>query len=122
MTIPNDEALRQAIPDDPEIQAEYDRLQSLFTGADPEKLALMGKMIARAAFLGITIDRLERDIAQNGYRETYQNGATQSGYKKSTAADLLPTYSKLFVSVMKELRAALIPEASNSLADEFDQF
>ena len=128
----DEEILRKALPEDAEIAGEYDRLLKLFTGADEKAVALERKTIARAAFLAITVDRLERDVAQNGYKEAYQNGATQTGYKKSVAADMLPNYPKLYLACMKELREALDttkPMEPDELevwlkehGDEFDRF
>ena len=87
-TVLSDDKIIQALPKDPEIKAEYDRILGLFTEADPATVNLYGKVIARAAFLGVTCDRLERDIAKNGYQQAYNNGGGQSGFKKSTAGSL----------------------------------
>ena len=108
----DEEILQGALPKDEEIKREYSRLMTLFKGANPAAVALERKTIARTAFLAITIDRLEKDIAENGYREEYTNGANQRGYKKSVAADMLPNYTKLYFSAVKELREALKPETA----------
>lgn len=130
--MPTDKALFNALPEDEEIRAEYDRLMTLYKDAPPATLSLYRKLISRAAFLAITVDRLEKDIAKNGYETTYQNGANQYGVKKSTAADLLPNYVKLQLAVTRALDAALkaaVPEDEDELTewlkvhgDEFDRF
>jgi len=74
------------LPNDKEILDEYGRLSTLFEDLPDKLLGIARKLMSRAAFLAITIDRLEADIAENGYKETYQNGANQSGIKKSAAA------------------------------------
>ena len=107
--MPTEEALFNALPDDEEIRSEYDRLMTLYKDAPPATLSLYRKLISRAAFLAVTCDRLERDIAAHGYQQAYNNGGGQSGFKKSTAADLLPNYTKLYLACMKQLHDVLQP-------------
>lgn len=115
--------LLNALPDDPEIKEEYKRLLNLFKDAPERELALAMKEISRAAFLGITLDRLERDIAANGVEEVYQNGATQKGKKKTAAADLHTSYTKNYLAVMKQLHDRLNSSGIYCVdEDEFDRF
>ena len=60
-------AATHGLPDDKEIISEYKRLYKLFGDAPEKHLEVLRKLINRAAFLSITIDRLEVDILQNGY-------------------------------------------------------
>lgn len=118
--MPTDKALFNALPEDEEIRAEYDRLMTLYKDAPPATLSLYRKLISRAAFLAVTCDRLERDIAAHGYQQAYNNGGGQSGFKKSTAADLLPNYVKLQLAVTKQLHEALkaaVPEEEDELIE-----
>ena len=121
-TVPSDNQILQALPNDPEIKAEYDRILELFREANPATVELYGKVIARAAFLGVTCDRLERDISKNGYQQAYNNGGGQNGMKKSTAADLLPNYTKLYLACMKQLHDVLQPTKQAQELDEFELF
>lgn len=121
-TVLSDDQIIKALPNDPEIKQEYDRILALFTEAHPATVELYRKVIARAAFTGVICDRLERDIAKNGYQQAYNNGGGQSGFKKSTAADLLPNYTKLYLSCMKQLREAMNPEAGRSEPDDLVQW
>lgn len=109
------------LPDDKEIRAEFKRIWKLFEGAPEQQLKLAGKEISRAAFLAITIDRLERDITENGYEEDYQNGQNQKGKKKTAAADLHVSYTKNFLAVMKQLHTVL-GDSEREAGDEFDAF
>ena len=122
VVLSDDEILRQALPADPEIKQEYDRLMELFKESDPAALALQRKTIARAAFLSILCDRLEKDVAAHGYQQAYNNGGGQAGVKKSTAADLLPNYIKLYLSCMRQLTEALQLTKSADELDEFELF
>lgn len=117
-----EKALLAALPDDARIKAEYNRLMLLFKKAPEKHLSLARKLISRAAFLAVTIDDLEKDIAENGYEDEYQNGATQSGKKKSAAAELHVTYSKNLFTVMKQLNDMLVSSGALEGGDDFDSF
>ena len=115
-----DRMLVKALPDDPEVKREYRRLQKIFESAPEQKLELAGKLISRAAFLSVQCDRLERDIVENGYGETYQNGANQMGKKKSAAAELHVSYTKNLSSILKQLHDML--GGSDGGGDLFDGY
>jgi hypothetical protein len=114
--------LKAALPNDEAVRDEYARLMTLFKRAPKDKLALARKLISRAAFLAVTIDRLEQDIAINGYEDEYQNGANQSGKKKSAAAELHVVYTKNLIAVMKQLYDMLDVKKSPGEGDDFDDF
>jgi hypothetical protein len=113
--------LKAALPNCPAVNSEYDRLMALFKKSPKNKLALARKLISRAAFLAVTIDELEKDITLNGYEDEYQNGANQSGKKKSAAAELHVTYTKNLLAVMKQLDDMLEGGASSG-GDSFERF
>lgn len=112
----------EALPGDKKVREEYKRLLNLFQNADPKRLELAKKEIARAAFLAVTLDELERDIDENGYKEEYQNGENQRGVKESAAAKLHVSYTKNFLSAMKQLHDYLTPGTNESAGDDFDSF
>lgn len=115
--------LKAALPDSAAIQGEYSRLMSLYKTAPKGKLALARKLISRAAFLAVTIDELEIDIATNGYEEEYRNGEFQYGKKKSAAAELHVTYTKNLLAVMKQLDDMLdIQVGTPARGDAFESF
>lgn len=117
-----DRAIAAALPDDEQVKAEYKRIMALFNDADPAQLKLALKEISRAAFLGVMLDRLERDITENGYSEEYMNGAKQFGIKKSAAADLHVSYTKNYLSVMKVLHKFLDRTGGVADQDGFEGF
>lgn len=104
--------------EDSEIAQELERLKSLFDGAEHAKMDLYEKLFERAAFLSVTLQRLEAKMISNGLIENYQNGANQSGRKKSSESGLYIDFQKLFLSTMKELRTVF----GNSLKHEPDEF
>lgn len=115
-----DKILQEALPNDPEIRAEYKRLLDLYKKAPENKLNLAKKLIARAAFMGVTLDRLEKEIIQNGWEEEYQNGKNQSGKKQSASAALHVSMTKSYGTVIKQLNE-LLP-ATNAGGDLFETF
>ena len=121
MASKKDNALKEALPDDEAIRLEYDRLIKLFKAAPKDKLALARKLISRAAFLAVTIDELEKVIAENGYEDEYQNGEFQKGKKKSAAAELHVSYSKNLFAVMKQLNDMLDTKGGTG-GDSFESF
>ena len=106
-----------------EIHREYLRLRGLFKGAGEKKLKLSQRELESAAFLTVSLRKLEADIANNGYEEEYQNGANQKGIKESTAAKLHIAYTKNLLAVMKQLNERLGEAVSDGDADdEFTRF
>ena len=122
MSLSKDEkAIRLGLPDDPEIQAEYWRLMKLLGEAPQNKRELARKIVSRAAFYSIMLDRLEKDILTEGYDEEYRNGLNQLGRKKSPAAELHVTYTKNLLSAIKQINDLMGWRVLES-GDAFDKF
>ena len=66
-----------------EIQAEYDRLMQYYQKIPENELAVATELIRNAAFLSVTLRRLQRIICESDLSEEYQNGKDQSGRKCS---------------------------------------
>lgn len=92
------------------IKAEKRRLLKLFDGADLNKLRLAQSLIDRAAYITVTLQDLEDDLAQNGWTEEYQNGQSQNGVKRSASADVHISLTKNLSTIMKQLMD-LVPPA-----------
>lgn len=85
------------------IKKEQRRLLKLFKDADKNKLELAKSLIDRAAYITVTLQELEIELAENGWTEEYQNGKEQSGVKRSASADVHIALTKNLSSVMKQL-------------------
>ena len=114
--------LLRALPNDKKVKNEYNRIMELFHVAPPNQLKLARKEISRAAFLGVVLDQLEKDILEIGYEEPYKNGAEQYGKKKSAAADLHVSYTKNYLAVMKSLHNFLDSIGEPDEQDDFERF
>lgn len=112
----------EALPNSKEVRNEYKRLLILYKNADEKQLELAKKEIAQAAFLAVTLDKLAREIDENGYKEGYQNGENQRGVKESAAAKLHASYMKNFLAVKKQLHEYLSTDTDKLEGDAFDNF
>ena len=93
--------------DDKRTKAEIKKLKNLFKGLQHDKALLTEKLIENAAFMSVLLMDLQENIKDNGYKDKYQNGVNQYGYKKSVAADLYQTTIKNYTSVIKQLNDLL---------------
>lgn len=81
---------------------ERDRLSKIegYFSSDHDRI-LVGGLLDDLAFLWVQMEEAKDDILQNGIVETYQNGANQSGRKKSSAVE---TYDKAVNNRLKIIR------------------
>lgn len=77
---------------------------------DKNKLEAVQALIARAAFITVSLQDLEKELSDSGWTEVYQNGQSQSGLKKSAAADVHISLTKNLNAIMKQL-LDLVPTA-----------
>lgn len=110
------------LADDERIKQEYQRLRKLYSKISGNKLKLVLKLIARAAFMAVTLADLERYISEHGCVEEYQNGANQHGKKKSSEVEVYNAMIKNYTAVIKEL-AGLLPQTTDTPQDDgFEDF
>jgi cysteinyl-tRNA synthetase len=93
------------------ISSEIKRLGKLFAGMDLKTRKAIQPLIEKAAFMSATLDELQEDINREGVVETYQNGANQSGVKKSSKVEVYNAMIKNYSGVMKQL-TDLLPKPS----------
>jgi len=108
--------------DDKRTKAEIKKLKNLFKGLQHDKALLTEKLIENAAFMSVLLMDLQENIKDNGYKDKYQNGVNQYGYKKSVAADLYQTTIKNYTSVIKQLNDLLPNKDTNPSDNELLQF
>lgn len=91
------------------IKKEQKRLQELFKNLDTNKKKGVEKLIEDAAFMAVTLEETRHIISRDGIVETYQNGANQTGVKKSSAVEVYDKMVNTYSRVVKQL-IDLIPE------------
>lgn len=111
---------------DQRIRTELARLNKILRatktkdGAEPTpKIKAAKGLIENAAFMAIHLQDLQVEMNKNGCVETYRNGETQYGVKKSAAADIYTTMYKNYMATIKQL-AELAPD--NAETDELSLF
>lgn len=85
------------------IRTELDRLSILFEDLDENKRELLDSVLQNAAFMKVTLDELQEEIAKTGAVERYQNGANQYGLKQSAAVQAYNALVKNYTAIMKVL-------------------
>ena len=104
------------------IKREKKRLEKIFQGLEKNKLDTCAALIDRAAFITISLEDLEEELNETGWVETYQNGESQFGMKKSPAADVHISLTKNLNAIMKQLLDLVPPAQKESrLAALMDQ-
>ena len=93
-------------------QANIERL----SGSKKERaLALMDKVV----FMESELKKLQDILRDKGWTETYQNGATQFGIKKSSEADVYNALIKNYTSALKQLEDLVPEDVAESKLDRF---
>ena len=94
---------KKVLAKEEKIKKEIERLSKVFKSLDKNKLATVQSLIKAAAFMAITLDELQEKINQDGYTQEYQNGANQSGVKKSSEVEMHIAMTRNQTTVIKQL-------------------
>lgn len=96
---------------------EKKKLENIIKDIPEDKKKLVEGLIADASFMAEQLEVLRDHIAKNGWSESYQNGANQSGKKTSVEADMYVKVQKAYVVVIKQL-TDFLPETAPTAKDE----
>lgn len=96
------------------IKKETRRLKKIFKDLEPNKLKTVDALIARAAFITVSLQELEEELNERGWVEEYQNGRNQCGLKKSAAAEVHISLTKNLSTIMKQLMELVPPAQKES--------
>ena len=94
------------------VTKEVKRLKKVFRDLDENLLQTVGSLIQNAAFMSVSLLELQEIINKEGYTDTYQNGANQTGRKQSEAVKIHIAMTRNHAAVMKQL-ADLTPPVQN---------
>ena len=92
------------------IRKETKRLKDIFKDLEPNKLRAVDTLIARAAFITVSLQDLEAELNETGWTEVYTNGRNQEGVKKAAAAEAHISLTKNLNAIMKQLLDLVPPE------------
>lgn len=110
------------IDKEPKIHEEIKRLWKIYQDLPERQRSLAETLVARAAWLHVSLDELESNIDRDGYTTEYQNGANQYGTKKNPDVETHISMSKIWTQVMGQLNDLLPkdkaePKAGSALKD-----
>lgn len=90
-----------------EIKKEEVKIKKQLSSLPDNVLAVNKELIHNVAFQSVTLKYLSNDIAKNGIKEKYKNGANQWGYKDRTEVKTYNNMMKSYQSCMKQLNDLL---------------
>ena len=90
----------------------------VFKDLEPNKLKTVDALIARAAYITVSLQDLEEQLNREGWTEEYNNGRLQSGLKKSAAAEVHISLTKNLNAIMKQLLDLVPPAKQSSRLEE----
>ena len=104
------------------IKRENSRLRKIFKNIPEDKYKTIDKLISEAAFLAVTLEETRMMINRDGIIEKYQNGANQSGKKKSSAVEVYDKFLNTYIKVVKQLCDCIPDEENINPAEEIMSF
>ncbi len=78
------------------IKREKARLRRIYRDIGPERLRGLDSLLGQAAFLGVTLDDLQRHMTAHSLTVDWNNGPSQSGTKRTPEAKLYPVILGLY--------------------------
>ena len=97
------------------IQQEIENLQAVFADIPAGQKAIANNLIDRAAFMTVTLRRLEESLNSSELVEVYQHGEAQTGVKQAAELQGYNALVKNYATVMRQLYA-MIPKTAEKKA------
>lgn len=104
-----------------DVKKEERRIIKNLGSLTDEQIKANKDFIHQLAFQTVTLKNLSDDIAKNGVKEKYYNGANQWGYKDRTEVKTYNNMFKNYQSAMKQLNELLL-SSGGSFNDGFESF
>lgn len=109
------------------VKKEENKIRKNLNSLTEEQKKINADLIHNIAFLSVTLRELTEDIAKNGVKEQYKNGANQWGFKDRTE---VKTYNNMFRNYqisMKQLndiiyQNEMLKKQNERVPDDFDRF
>ena len=104
-----------------DVKKEEKRILKNLKCLSNEQISANKDFIHQLAFQTVTLKNLSDDIAKNGVKEKYKNGANQWGYKDRTEVKTYNNMFKNYQSAIKQLNELIINSGGN-IDDGFESF
>jgi hypothetical protein len=89
---------------DDRINAEIDRLDSIFSDLDSNTRTSIDGLLRRAAYMRVTLEDYEKDLDEHGYVEAFTQSPNTPPYERERpVARLYNAMNKNYQSIMKQL-------------------
>ncbi len=111
-------------PKETRTNSEKNRLARFYTDIPKDKKGIIEGLIARAAFMRVTLEDMEDDLDENGFVELFTQSEKTDPYERERpVARLYNTMNKNYQSIIKQL-SELIPKTDEHKEqdDGFDDF
>lgn len=111
-------------PKETRTNSEKNRLARFYTDIPKDKKGIIEGLIARAAFMRVTLEDMEADLDENGFVELFTQSEKTDPYERERpVARLYNTMNKNYQSIIKQL-SELIPKTDEHKEqdDGFDDF
>lgn len=105
-----------------EVKREEEKILDSLEGLSETQKRVNAELVHNVAFMSVELKHLSLDIAKNGVKEKYKNGANQWGYKDRTEVKTYNNLIKSYQACMKQLNDLLNQNGFGSEYDEFDEF
>lgn len=93
------------------VQAEIKRLSEIYAGLPPKERAIAQGLIVQAARIRVELDKLYRDIEENGTTEMFQQSDKVEPYSRERPeAALFVKLDKNYQAIMRQLQDMVPPE------------
>lgn len=102
------------------IKKEAKRYSKMIAIVKTEEKQAALSLVERLAFIGVQLRELEEHISRHGVTEVYQNGANQSGVKKSPQAELYPVLARVHSQLTRQLASMAGHRTDDD--DELEEF
>jgi len=117
-----DPAMYDAVEKQKLIKKELNKIKKLYAEMDEKKKKSVEKLADNAAWMAVSLEELRQQIDDEGYEETYQNGANQRGKKDSIAVKNYNTIIKNYTATIKLLLDQLPGQPPQQTGDKLAQF
>ena len=109
------------------VKKEEKKIRKNLSSLSEEQKKINADLIHNIAFLSVTLRELTEDIAKNGVKEQYKNGANQWGFKDRTEVKTYNNMFKNYQSSMKQLndiiyQNEILKKQTETVKDDFDKF
>nr|DAN16517.1 MAG TPA: hypothetical protein [Caudoviricetes sp.] len=104
------------------LKERIEELKQVFADVSADKMKVAAPLVERLAKMERYLVDLERQVDEVGFVEAYQNGASQSGTKESTASRSYSTVLKNYNALARTLISLLPEDSRQEASDGFDEF